>query len=90
MIQSIPTRAVVELRALNGEAYRVIARVIWSDGVVSVEGEPDAVADLNEGIERPLSRERVLPSDGFRFLSAVLAQYQSPYLLATYEEADIS
>lgn len=90
MSHSIPSRAAVTIRAHEDGSYSVVARVTWSNGVVSVDGEPNMVADLNDGIEHPLLRTRTVPADGFRFLVAVLNQFQSPYLLATLEEEDIS
>ncbi len=89
MSQSIPSRATVIIRALENGVNSVVARVIWAGGAVSLDGDPNFVADLSDGIEHPLLRTRILPSDGYRFLIAVLDQYRSPYLLATFEEADI-
>ena len=89
MTPPIPARAIVEVRSLEKDVYRVVARIVWADGAVSVEGEPDMVDELNGGIMHPRLGTRIMPSDGYLFLVAVSNQYQSPYLLATFEEADI-
>ncbi len=90
MNQAIPDRATVTVRALDDETYRVVARVVWTGGEVSVEGDPEMVAELNGGIRHPRLGTRIMPSDGYRFLIAVSNQYQSPYLVAVLEEGDIS
>lgn len=90
MIQSVPSRAAVIVSALEGDAYREVARVLWSDGAVSVGGEPAMVEELSDGIPDPVLRERMMPSDGYGFLIAVLNQFQSPYLVATLEAEDTS
>lgn len=79
----IPDRAFVRIDALKNGAYQPVGRVTWSGGIVGIEGDPAFVADLRDGIEHPVLRERVTPADGYRFLVLVSERYQSPSLLAT-------
>lgn len=73
---------IIEYR--NGAYKRIALLELQPDGKVAVSGEPSMVAELAEGIPMSLTRQRLLPTDGEAFLSAVIEYYKTPYLFARY------
>lgn len=79
----IPNQAHVDIFRLENGSPVQVARVSLDEGRVAVEADEAFAAELRAGIEDPVTREPLVPDDGFAFLAALSSVYKNPYLYAT-------